>query len=247
MERGFAYFRGKRPRYIPKTAAAALRGVDAQILPKEAFLFKAASVEPLDSEPYNLVEIGLVLDRTGLDIQTNLLLMKVLRKLINSREPEVAQFAAEGINVIENRYSSQVERLKHRLEEEKEKEAPLSELARTYYELSLLHGKSGAMKNFYLKEAYSYLGRIDLGKVSDTSIISMAVKILLELRLFRQAVEVLEKSWRQHDPSYLLLMAEIAFRQRHFESIPPICERLADLPEDLGENDKAVVAYWSGR
>ena len=109
---GFTYFKTVRESFIPKTPDAALKAMEAGLQPGEAFIYRGTSIKPLDDEPLDLDEIARVVEREDLDIQTNLLLMRIFEKLVKSQDAELALFAAESINAIENRYNSSIETLK---------------------------------------------------------------------------------------------------------------------------------------
>lgn len=93
----FDYFRRTDRHFIPKTSNAALKAVDAQVLPPESYIYAATSVRPLDEEPYDIEEVERVLGRENLDIESNLLLFGILQQLLKRPEQEIALFAAEGI------------------------------------------------------------------------------------------------------------------------------------------------------
>jgi hypothetical protein len=90
----FDYFRGATDAYQPRTVNAALRAAEAHLLPIEACVYLGTSIKPLDEEPIDLAAIDQVLSRPRLDLDTNLLLMRILSKLLRNFDVEVALFAA---------------------------------------------------------------------------------------------------------------------------------------------------------
>ena len=96
----FNYFRGGTDEYRPRTANAALRAAAAHLLPIEACVYLGTSIKPLDEKPIDLDAIDHVLSRQQLDLDTNLLLIRILSKLLRNPDAEVALFAAESIKRI---------------------------------------------------------------------------------------------------------------------------------------------------
>ncbi len=87
---GYDYFRKSVQRFRPRTPATAFKALEAQILPGEAFTHLGTSIRSIAEEPVDLEEIERVLAREDLDIDTNLLLVRVLERLVRNRDPETA-------------------------------------------------------------------------------------------------------------------------------------------------------------
>src|SRR5208283_2098028 len=79
---GFEFFKTRRTGYIPRTPAAALKAVGTGTVPAEQFIYASASAKPLDEEPFDLEEIERALARPDLNLQSRILLKRVLGKLI---------------------------------------------------------------------------------------------------------------------------------------------------------------------
>ena len=115
MPTGFDYLRERNIKFKPKTPRAAINAFAARILPIHAFVNMGTSVKPLDEEPYDLDNIERVLARENLDLQTNLLLMRLFERMVRNEDTEIALFAAESMNLIENRYNKNIEALKAKI------------------------------------------------------------------------------------------------------------------------------------
>jgi hypothetical protein len=247
---GFDFFRFRRAGYSPRTPAAALRAVGTGTLPAEYFIYASTSAKPLDEEPFDLEEVERFLSRPDLNLQTSVLLKRVLTKLIGSRDQEVALFGAEGINALESRALVKIEKLKAGLEREPD-DAARSRLAREYFELAELQSGSQSVRTFYLREAYTNLreGHEEGGSVSIPDI-PLAVEILLALRLYDEAQRLLdtehERAGESDDPAALLLCARVAFKRRDLRGVARICERLASSAAELDESQRRVVSFWAG-
>jgi len=101
---------------LPRTRGA-LKAFEEGFAPIEAFIYKSTSSKPIDEQPYDLDEIERILSRPNLDFRTNVVLMEFLKNLIHHEDQELALFAAESINVIENRYNTRISSLKKEITE----------------------------------------------------------------------------------------------------------------------------------
>ena len=245
----FDYFRRFRKEFIPRTPAAALRGVGNEILPVEAFIYLGTSIKPLDEEPYDMDDIERMLGREDLDASTNLLLVGILNRLVKSKDSEIALLAAEGINDIENRYNKKIEELKKKSGEEEDVERKLEllqQLSQSYYDFSQLYPEKSSMRNFYLKEGFSFLRTHVRKKKVNREILNLLVRIFLDLGLSKQATLALLRYGQQGDTVSLLLEAEVEFRNRNFVRVFQICTWLLQRDDQLSENERQLVSYWLG-
>ena len=237
----FDYFRGGTEAYRPRTVNAALRAAEAHLLPIEACVYLGTSIKPLDEEPIDLDAIDHVLSRPHLDLDTNLLLMRILSKLLRNPDAEVALFAAESINVIETRYTERIETLKASLQE-KTDALVLRSLARQYYELARIH--PGSIRNFYLREAFGYIKALNKLKHLGRQDVVLTVRILLALDLTDQAKRIIDQLADRHDLSYLRLELEVAFKRKDITGVQKLCDRLKPDWEQLDEESRAFLSYW---
>jgi hypothetical protein len=244
---GFDFFRTRRTGYSPRTPAAALKAVGIGTVPAELFIHASASAKPLDEEPFDRDVIERVLARTDLTLPTSILLKRVLGKLISSREQEIALFGAEGINALETRALTRIEKLKSSLSEE-ESRAGRRQLAREYYELAELHAGTESVRAFYLKEAYASLRKIlGRGANMERADLALAVDILVALGLHAQAVRHLERMRAPDDPEVVLLTARVAFHRRDYRRVAECCRKLSGFTGSLGEKERRIVSYWAER
>jgi len=237
----FDYFRGGVDAYRPRTANSALRAAEAHLLPVEACVHLGTSVKPLDEEPIDLDAIDHVLSRQQLDLDTNLLLMRILSKLLRNPDAEVALFAAESINMIETRYTKRIETLKASLQE-KTDDKVLRSLARQYYELAQIH--PGSIRNFYLREAFGYIKTLNKLKRLGRQDVVLTVRILLALDLTDQAKRIIDQLSDRNDLSYLRLEMEVAFKRKDITGVQKLCDRLQADWDRLDEESRAFLSYW---
>ncbi len=212
----------------------------------EMFIFTSGSTKPLDEEPFDMEAIERLLSRKDLDLEANRVLIGIFEKLIYSNDQETALFAAESINIIENRYNSTIEELKEKGDD--------SSLGRIFFELAMINGSRISIKKFYFKEAYSRLNRVRAQRGLERGELFLMIRILLELQLHRNALDILERESREKDMDYLFLKAEIAFAMRKYDLVFSLCRELQrqveelpkELSEELTEERRNLLNYWLG-
>ncbi|MBN2554068.1 MAG: hypothetical protein JXB06_14925 [Spirochaetales bacterium] len=237
----FDYFHHGPDAYQPATANAAMRAAEARLLPLEACVYLGTSLKPLDEEPVDLAAIERVLSRPNLDLDTNLLLIRILTRLLRNPDAEVALFAAESINVIETRYTKRIETLKAALKQRTDKEA-LRRLARQYYELARIH--PGSIRNFYLREAFGYIKKLNKLKRLGRQEVVLLVRILLTLGLTGQAERIVAQLTDREDIACLRLEMEVAFKRKDVTAIQQLADRLQARGVQLDEQSGDFMAYW---
>lgn len=234
FEKGYEYVKNSKMYYQPKTPFSALRAAEAGLLPPEAFIFKATSVEPIADNPENLEEIERILAQKNRDLETNKLLMDILSKLIKNSDKEIALFAAESINAIESSYNTALEALK---------DSEYRGRAELYIEMAELNKASTDIKNFYLKEAFSNYRELEkLSALEENDFLKMA-RILIELNLVSQAKKILTDNGINSIEA-VFIMAETAFRLRDFSELYRIVQSLNKRRDMMDANQKALVDYW---
>jgi tetratricopeptide (TPR) repeat protein len=224
--------------YRPITPAAALRAIEQGVLPSVAFIYRAGSVKPLFEQPADLEEIQRILAKPNLDLDTTLLVLDILYEMLDDADPERALFAAESINGIENRYMERIERL---LEAG---DAPI-ELAHLYNDLARIHGRRQSLRSFYLDEGLKWMERAvhEKPKTADTA--ALHARLLIERGDYDDAREVLTATEDlSRNPSLLLLLAELEFRQRHFVRVIAIFQHLQAHDLARGTTIKDLAEQW---
>lgn len=243
--RDFDFFRLKARRFAAKTTNAALRALESGILPVEGFIYTATSSRPLDEEPYDIDAIERALGRETLDIETNLLLMRILRRLLGSPQQEIALFAAEGVNLIEGRYAKRIEELKAAVEKGPAPEL-VSELGELYAELSRLYPPESSLRGFYLHEAYLQLTTRREMQASARDETVRLIRVLISLGLYDQAAEEINGLPEDSDPKTLFLRAEIEFQRRNYTRVLEICHRIRTLNGAMTREEHSLLASWLG-
>lgn len=245
----FDYIREANTFYQPRTPMAAIKAVEMGVIPPEGFIYKACSVKPLYEEPIDLDEIERVLARVDLDLETILLLIKILNKLLTNPDPEIALFGAESINAIENRYNNRITELRDALKEKiNDPELSIS-LAEQYFELSQINDERLSIKKFYLKEAHSALHSILEEIEISEMILDLYTNILLELNVYNQARDFLKKIFMQNPIlkiKILFYLAEADFREGRFRGVIKIFSTIKEKKLPLNTAQKDLIEYWTG-
>ncbi len=241
----FDYFKRADEGFKPRTAAAALKGIHERKLPIEAFVYLGTSVKPLNEKPYDLEEIERILAKKDITVETYILLNRIFEDLIKSVDQELALFAAEGMNAIEDRYNKRIEKLREGLRKNPENAEILYQLAVTYYESALLSSGKEAIESFYLREAFSYVKEIvKLNKFGRRELL-LFVNILIALRMYDQAFKVLNSVEIKGDPEIIFLKAKVEFYRKNLSAVFQYCVELTQY-ESLSEGIIRVLNFWVG-
>lgn len=246
IKSGFDYIKTAKDYFIPKTPRAALRAVEQGLLPPEAFMYRAASVKPLYEEPFNKDDIDWILAREDIDMETLLLVIQILQKLIVSKDSETALFAAESINQIEKRYTDKINFLRKEYAEKKDA-AAARKLGSTYYQLAGINGSRKGIRNFYLREAFTIFRNLTKGNSRKPSDFYKAVSISMELRLYGQAEKLLEEMERLFGkrPETVMLEAENEFYRKNVFKVMRICKTCGT--DDLTPEQAKIADFWRGQ
>jgi hypothetical protein len=243
---GFDFFRSRRPGYLPRTPAAALKAVGTGTVPVEQFVYASASSKPLDEEPLDLEEIERVMARPDLNLPSKVLLKRVLEKLVGSRDQEVALFGAEGINALEGRALTRIEKLRTEL-----KTRPGGDvrrrLAREFFEMAELQAGSESVRAFYLREAYTSLCGAEGEPALSRADLPLAVDILVARRMLEEADRLLGGVRDVDDVEVRLMSARVAFHRGDYRAVAETCRGLAARSADVGEKEKRAISFWADR
>lgn len=241
----YEYLRQQKDRFQPKTPIAALKAYQAGFLPISVFIHKSGSTKPLDEKPYDIEEIERLLSRQNLGLETNIVLIEIFEDLIFSEDQEIALFAAESINIIETRYNNQIEELKQN-KDHKDSTGVNSKLGKLFFELAILNRQRDSIKKFFLRESYQYYSYIrEIRKLSAEELNTL-IRILLELKLYMNAADIIEKEKSEESISYLFLKAEILFAMGEYKEARSICHKIQIFPDTLSAKEQLTIDYWLG-
>ncbi len=235
----YAYIQKRKNYFTPRTPSAALQACEEGLLPIEALIYKSTGLNPIIKKPYNLDEIEWLLSRKERDLETNLLLKKVLSEISQYKDKEVALFAAESLNAIEKEYNTKLSDLKRQI---RENPTPgmTSSAAEVYYHLALMNREEKILRNFYLKEAYLLLGDLENRNLAEEKERFLLIRILITLQLYDQAKQLLPPERKSR-----LIELELAYERR---DIPGINRILSAFKKEshLSEQEREILSFWKG-
>jgi hypothetical protein len=103
-------------RYIPVTQNGLRKSFVRGLSGIEFYIVMATSLRPLADEAQDIDEIARLLSQNKLTRNPNLHSVSILRNLIKDENPEIALYAAEGLNTIENAFIDKIQRIKDRID-----------------------------------------------------------------------------------------------------------------------------------
>ncbi|MBN2738271.1 MAG: hypothetical protein JXR70_14905 [Spirochaetales bacterium] len=235
------FFRQKNDGYNPVTPFAALKAFEEEVLGIEHFIYMSTSNNPLDEMNFSYETLDRLIARRNNPIEVNLILFEILEKLLKHRDPEIALYAAESINLIESYYSHDIEKIKkHKILNAND----CFSLARIYFELSLLNSKQKSIQDFFLKEAFYFLKEfVNFAKVNQEEI-KLLVEILLSLRLSDKALSIIDIFEKESDPYFLILKAKIYFIKGNIAKVASLLKELGLMNISIDKEIAEVIEYW---
>ena len=242
---GYDYLLNSRHLYTPKTPMAALKAVETGLLPSEAFVYRANAIHPLREEPIDMNAIERTLAQKGNDVTTNMLLVSILENLLHDRDSEIALFAAESINALENSYNEKIENLKNSYKKTTNPEN-LKRIAEQFYELALINESRRAIRNFYLLESYSYIKQYGQAVEYNKDDIMFVIRIMIILKSYRLARALLVKALEENpnDTELIIIAAEIEYHRKNYRQVFALFHRLGDAWNSLPENVRSTYQHW---
>ncbi len=220
------------------------------IIHESFYMYKAVNVHPVFEEPWDLDEIERLLAKPDLDVETTILLMTIFQRLIKQEDKELALFAAESINAVEQRRMRKIQELRKSLEglkgakkddrESKGDKVPsiARALAREYSDLGRVCFAQPVLKIFYIEEALSVLRKQESTHAPDAQDLELQVELLLELGRNDEACTVVGTLSGEfpENKAYRLLAAKTAYARRKFRNII----------DNLDENEE-LRSFWMGK
>ena len=105
----------KTEQYVPVTQRGLRKAFERGLSDIEFYIEMATSLRPLADDAQDIDEITRLLSQQKLTTNPNLHSVTILRNLIKSQNPEIALYAAEGLNSIENTFIEKIQRIKDRI------------------------------------------------------------------------------------------------------------------------------------
>lgn len=235
----YDYFLKKNGSFIPKTPSAAIAGIKKGLLPKESFLSLSLFLySPFGTpgklkalteheELQRLNELERIISKKNLNLETEMLLIYTLDKLVEHKNPEIALFAAESINSIENRYNKRIYELKENISSII-RMSDIVEIIKLLFNYGYINRGKSDIQHFYYNEALNYYKLLTSQDNTDLKLQILKIKMLNQLNRFQDSRDLVNELKYNFIPEWhkVLLLMEIEFEARNFYII-------SDLVKDL--------------
>lgn len=248
-ENPFDFFRkaGDDKQYIPKTQTGLRKAFAEGITGIEYFLVMATSLRPFIDEAQDIDEITRLFSQQKLASRPNLHSVKIFRNMIKDPNPEIALYAAEGLNAIENNFINKIQRIKKKLAEGKGKAYILNYLlGKLYLEFSRLLVGQDLIMDFYLKEAFHFIKESYLENKNCRRTKKILGEVLLCLKEYEKAISVFANlfSLNRYDIDSLFLMAECYYDLKNYLKVFEICKFISGITQGFDEQKESAVYQW---
>jgi hypothetical protein len=230
--------------FIPRTQAQALRGYAEGILNPEYYVYRAVNIHPILEEPWDMNEMDRLLAKRDLDIDTASLLMTVFERMIKHRDKELALFAAESINALEQRYLTKVQALKKKLVEQVSVDT-LRKIIGEYRTMARLFVTRPVLGPFYLAEARRFHEQHADILVDPDLDLAVYIETLLDSRDLKKAGTILGRCLEHNHANQKLryLSAKYAYLGRRIKDVVHSLELLHEIQDNQEYLDTRI--FWT--
>ncbi|MEJ5362678.1 MAG: HEAT repeat domain-containing protein [Spirochaetota bacterium] len=233
--------------YIVKTQHKLRKAFSEGLLGIEHYLMTATSLRPLIDEAQDLDEITRLFSQQKLAMRPNPHSVKILRTMIKDPNPEIALYAAEGLNTIENSFLTKIEKVKKKLEKAS------NNIFIYHYLLGLLYTQFAALlesqkliQKFYIKQAIGNLIKAYTLQPKNKRIkIALADSYLLDEN-FEYALSLYTHCYSiKYKPVYCLLkMAQCHYNLKNYDRIKTIASIIAQYDVSNIEYAEVLIYQW---
>lgn len=242
----FDVFRIPRDHPFPTTMRTALRGLRLGVEGPEPFYFRATSVDSIHKRPLDPATVKELLARSRLDARTNHELSRALFNGLVDEDRDLADFAAQGLTRIENRYQEAIKASEQAFEASGAPE-DLCRVAELLLDFADIQWFDDTLRNFYVDRAAALIEEHASENGSEAA--ADASRLLVRAEVMRQnlqrAEELLSRLPVEHSIELLLLKAELAYRKRDVRGVADALAQLKEMP--IGEETRELVESWLGR
>lgn len=239
----FDIFRRPREHPFPLTMRTALQALRLGAEGPEPFYFRATSVDSIHKRPLDPGSIKELLARSRLNARTNYELSRALFTGLVDEDRDLADFAAQGLTRLENRYQEAIKERETRFQESGALE-DLSVVTELLLDFANIQWFDATLQRFYVERALQLLDERAPG-LSDsypTAIARLRVRGEIMRGNLEEAEAILAAIEVENDPFLLMLKAELAYRQRNIREVREAMMLLRDLAVD--EQTRELVNSW---
>jgi len=233
--------------YIIKTQHKLRKAFSEGLLGIEHYLMAATSLRPLIDEAQDLDEITRLFSQQKLAMRPNPHSVKILRTMIKDPNPEIALYAAEGLNTIENSFLTKIEKVKKKLSSSNKNHFIYYYLLGCLYtQFATLLESQKLIQKFYIKQAIDNLKKAYAERPKNRRIkIALADSYLLNEN-FEYALSLYAFCFSIHyKPVYCLLkMAECHYNLKNHDRIKTIAAIISQYDVSDIEYAEVLIYQW---
>jgi len=244
----FDYFRHDLPddQYIPLTQHKCRKAFTENLVGIEFYLEMATSLRPLIDESQDLDEITRLFSQHKLTMRPNPHSVKILRNMIQDPSPEIALYAAEGLNTIENSFIQKIQRIKTRIDKNDGKLFILHYLAgKLYLEFSRLLAGQKMIQKFYINESLFHLETAYNEHPSNLRIKRGLAEVYMLNSDYSLAISLFANIYSyNNDINALFHMAHCHYNLHNITRVIDICNSIAKLHPEQEDIIQSVIYQW---
>lgn len=234
-------------RYMPKTQKGLRRAFSEGIIGIELFIVMATSLRPLVDEAQDIDEITRLFSQQKLSSRPNPHSVNILKNMIKDPNPEIALYAAEGLNTIENSFIEKILRIKDRISRKKGKLYILYYiLGMLYIEFAKLLKGQPLIKEFYLKESLNCLKKANDLNNNNYRILQTLGEGYILLKKYKTAIRIFAylSSKSRKDVAYLFTMAECCYYLGDYKNVSKISNFIIKSSLKIDQISELIMYQW---
>ena len=244
----FDYFRHDQQddQYIPLTQHKCRKAFTEGLVGIEFYLEMATSLRPLIDESQDLDEITRLFSQHKLTMRPNPHSVKILRNMIQDPSPEIALYAAEGLNTIENNFIQKIQRIKDRIDKNDGKLFILHYLTgKLYLEFSRLLAGQKMIQKFYINESLFHLETAYNENPSNLRIKRGLAEVYMLNENYSLAISLFANIYSySHDIDSLFHMAHCYYNLHDIARVIDICQKIIKLHPEQEDIIQSVIYQW---
>ncbi len=235
-----------KKQYIPVTQRGLRKAFAEDIIGIEFYIVMATSLRPLADEAQDIDEITRLLSQQKLTTKPNLHSITILRNLIKDPNPEIALYAAEGLNTIENSFIEKIQKIKEKISKNHGEKFILHYiLGLLYLEFAKLLEGQNLIQVFYLQEALSTLKIADELNKNNKRILRALGETYILLKMNKTAIQIFTFLFsEQKATEYMMKLAECYFNIYDYKSVMTLASLAGRYELELDENSQLIIYQW---
>jgi hypothetical protein len=242
----FDVFRIPRDHPFPTTMRTALRALRLGAEGPEPFYFRATSVDSIHKRPIDPGSVKELLARSRLDARTNHGLSRALFNGLVDEDRDLADFAAQGLTRIENRYQEAIKEAERAFNESGAVDE-LCRVAELLLDFADIQWFDETLRRFYIQRAAELLeaNAPEEEPSGSQRLATLRVRAEVMRDNLEKAEEILAPLAVEESSELLLLKAELSYRKR---DILAVAEALARLKtRAINDTTRELVDSWIGK